>query len=161
VSHCSEILAMLETGPKSAAELHRGVYCIVHSRISELRARGHEIVCEKVPGGRGPEAFVYTLIGSLTELAAPDAAASSLSDTGATPGCESVGDNEGAGQLQTCGSFTAVRGSNPVVVRDPGVAHLLGSEETGAQPLDGTTPSLDQVPSCWTDSSQLSLLEAA
>lgn len=56
------ILALLKTGPKSTHEILRVVPCIVHSRIAELRTRGHVIPCDKT----GPD-YVYTLEGSLDE----------------------------------------------------------------------------------------------
>lgn len=61
-SHCQRILAVLSDGkPHTTSDLYR--QCggmILHSRIAELRRRGHRIECEHV-GGRGPHAYAYTL----------------------------------------------------------------------------------------------------
>jgi hypothetical protein len=51
----------LKDGPKTTAELLREVPCIVHSRIAELRDRGLDIVCERIPG-EGASAYKYTLV---------------------------------------------------------------------------------------------------
>lgn len=61
-SQSKKILDALSTGPKSAAEIHQ--LCgpsRLNSRVAELRKRGHVIECERVPGGSGPGAYVYTL----------------------------------------------------------------------------------------------------
>lgn len=55
------ILALLETGPKTTAELLAEVPCIVHSRIAELRDRGHDIRHERV-GASGASAHLYRLV---------------------------------------------------------------------------------------------------
>lgn len=81
---CERILARLEEGPATAAELYATTYTVVHSRIADLRKRGFAITCEKVDG-EGAASYVYTLCseepsvsplataGSATE---PDAAGS-------------------------------------------------------------------------------------
>lgn len=62
-SQCAQIVALLETGPKTTAEILRAVPCIVHSRIAELRAtHGFTIVHERTgPGASGSR---YTLVST-------------------------------------------------------------------------------------------------
>ena len=57
---CERVLAALRTGPKSAAELYE-LRCIVHSRIADLRRKGHVITCERV-GNDGARSYRYTLL---------------------------------------------------------------------------------------------------
>lgn len=64
VTGCDRILAELATGPKTAAHLYAETFTVVHSRVSELRARGHVITCEQTEGEKGPGAFLYTLVSS-------------------------------------------------------------------------------------------------
>lgn len=64
---CERILARLEQGPATAAELYATTYTVVHSRIADLRKRGHVITCEHV-GGRGATSIVYTLVQSCPEV---------------------------------------------------------------------------------------------
>lgn len=65
-THAQRILNILADGRwHSSAELHRRVYCILHSRIAELRRRG--FVIEHRGGGGGAENHEYKL------LSAPDA----------------------------------------------------------------------------------------
>lgn len=54
------ILALLDVGPATTADILREVPCIVHSRVAELRKRGYDIRCEQI-GARGAGAFLYTL----------------------------------------------------------------------------------------------------
>jgi len=57
-SHCAQILAVLEDGQfHSSRELHRRVYCVLHSRIAELRRKGYRI--EHRGGGAGAENHWY------------------------------------------------------------------------------------------------------
>lgn len=58
---CERILARLEQGPTTAAELYATTYTVVHSRIADLRKRGHVITCEHV-AGEGAASYVYTLV---------------------------------------------------------------------------------------------------
>jgi len=64
---CERILARLEQGPATAAELYATTYTVVHSRIADLRKRGYVIECEHV-GGEGAQAYLYRLLsgGHLT-----------------------------------------------------------------------------------------------
>lgn len=68
MTQCARLLELLKTGPKTTAELLNGVPCIVHSRVAQLRERGHDIVCERIPG-EGASAYLYTLVslGESTE----------------------------------------------------------------------------------------------
>lgn len=59
-THNDRVLARLQKGPATASELYN-LGCIAHSRISDLRKRGHEIECVRVKG-EGASAYVYTLI---------------------------------------------------------------------------------------------------
>lgn len=67
VTGCERILARLERGPATAAELYAETFTIVHSRISDLRRRGHVITCEHVAGKTGARSYLYRLQDSGTE----------------------------------------------------------------------------------------------
>jgi hypothetical protein len=60
VTGCDRILSRLEMGPATAAELYATTYCVVHSRVAQLRDRGYAITCERIPGD-GASAYLYTL----------------------------------------------------------------------------------------------------
>lgn len=60
MSGCERILTRLERGPATAAELYAETFSVVHSRVSELRKRGHDIACAR-HSGEGAAAYVYTL----------------------------------------------------------------------------------------------------
>jgi hypothetical protein len=56
MTHCDRVLHHLRRGPKSHMELYQlGV--IAHSRIAELRKKGHDISCERVG-----DLYVYSLL---------------------------------------------------------------------------------------------------
>jgi hypothetical protein len=76
VSQADRLLALLQTGPKTTAQLLREVPCIVHSRIAELRERDLNIVCERIPG-EGANAYRYTLEEGGAERLGPDGPPSS------------------------------------------------------------------------------------
>jgi hypothetical protein len=63
-SQTQRVLAVLADGrPHTTSEIHRRAGTMrLNSRISEMRKAGHDIICEKVPGRRGPTAFRYTLL---------------------------------------------------------------------------------------------------
>ena len=68
------ILKVLEDGqPHSQAEIlrlsfnERGCGLTVHSRIADLRKKGHYIVCDRIPNVQRGEAWTYQLLGSLPE----------------------------------------------------------------------------------------------
>lgn len=68
------ILSVLKDGQKhSQADLlrrsfnERGCGLTVHSRVADLRKRGHYIVTERVKGADRGEAWTYQLVGSLSE----------------------------------------------------------------------------------------------
>lgn len=56
----AEILRLLSLGPQMAKTL-AGVSLKYTSRVSDLRAAGHKITCERMPSGH----TVYTLVRSL------------------------------------------------------------------------------------------------
>jgi len=66
-TQCERILALLADGKwHLAAEVYR-LGCIAHSRIAELRSRGHVIECERCDG-EGAAAYRYRLLDAgLTE----------------------------------------------------------------------------------------------
>lgn len=68
------LLSVLEDNqPHSQSELlarsfnERGCGLTVHSRIADLRRKGHVIVCERVEGKTRGQAWRYQLLGSLSE----------------------------------------------------------------------------------------------
>jgi len=63
VTGCDRIIARLADGPATAAELYATTYSVVHSRIAELRKRGHVIECEHVKGETGASSYIYRLVG--------------------------------------------------------------------------------------------------
>src|SRR3990167_6883886 len=67
LTHCEKVLALLADKEwHLAAELYR-LGCIAHSRIAELRSRGHVIECERCDG-EGAAAYRYRLLDAgLTE----------------------------------------------------------------------------------------------
>jgi hypothetical protein len=61
-SQCDRLLAILDDGRwHNSADLHRQVFCVLHSRISELRNRGY--VIERRGAGAGAEHYDYRLVG--------------------------------------------------------------------------------------------------
>lgn len=53
------VLERLQHGPATAAELY-DLGVIVHSRVSDLRRKGHTITCERVHGD-GAAGYLYRL----------------------------------------------------------------------------------------------------
>ena len=68
VSHCDQILHALRDGEfHTTAALYREVGpCILHSRISDLRAKGHNVEGRHVPGKTGADGYQYRLLPSVT-----------------------------------------------------------------------------------------------
>lgn len=69
MTDCDRLLAVLQDGrPHSHSELY-GLGMIVHSRVADLRAKGHNITCTKqrdyVDHGRPHFSYWYQLVGSL------------------------------------------------------------------------------------------------
>lgn len=66
VSQSARVLAVLKDGkPHSVPEIHQKAGTMrLNSRVADLRKKGHMIVCERVKGKRGAEAYVYTLVES-------------------------------------------------------------------------------------------------
>lgn len=60
LSGTARVLRALQSGPKSAAYLY-SLGVMTHSRVAELRRRGHVITCSRVPGEKGARAYVYVL----------------------------------------------------------------------------------------------------
>lgn len=58
---CERILQRLRQGPATAAELY-ALGVMVHSRVADLRKRGHVIVCEHIAGKTGTAGFEYRLL---------------------------------------------------------------------------------------------------
>jgi hypothetical protein len=74
VTDAAFILSVLADGQKhSQADLlrrsfeERGHGLTVHSRVADLRGKGHYIVCERVPGADRGHAWVYQLVASPSE----------------------------------------------------------------------------------------------
>lgn len=65
------MLAALRQRPQSALALNRLGVGRPNSRAADLRRRGLEVVCERVPGKSGAASFVYRLIGPLEDAASP------------------------------------------------------------------------------------------
>lgn len=68
MSHCDKILAVLADGKfHTTAALYREVGpMILHSRISDLRKRGHCVEGRHVPGKTGADGYEYRLLPSVT-----------------------------------------------------------------------------------------------
>lgn len=81
-SQCDRLLSILADGRwHNSADLHRQVFCVLHSRISELRRRGY--VIERRGQGAGAEHYDYRLVEHVeaSEAACPlPQAASDASD---------------------------------------------------------------------------------
>lgn len=75
MTHCEKVLAVLADGqPHSTSELYRKCGgMILHSRIADLRAKGHDIACERVPGKKGTAGYRYTWLDAPPQLAIPTA----------------------------------------------------------------------------------------
>lgn len=65
-SQTSRILAVLSDGqPHTVSEIHRlAGYSRLNSRVSELRKKGHTIVCRSIPGESGSDGYEYQLVVS-------------------------------------------------------------------------------------------------
>ena len=64
MTHCDRLLEALADGrAHSTSDLHRRCgNMIVHSRIADLRKKGHDILHEHVPGKKGAAAHRYTWV---------------------------------------------------------------------------------------------------
>ena len=74
-THCQRVLDVLADGkPHTTRDLYRKAGpMILHSRVAELRKRGHNIVCEHIAGkGTGAGAYRYTWVDA---PAGPDSTA--------------------------------------------------------------------------------------
>lgn len=73
MSHCQRILDALRDGQwHTTASLYRELGgMILHSRISDLRAKGHNVEGRHVPGHSGAEGYEYRLAPSVTFVEVP------------------------------------------------------------------------------------------
>jgi hypothetical protein len=62
VTGCERVLERLRQGPATSAELYATTYCVVHSRIAELRSRGYVIDRSRVDAATEAGSHVYTLL---------------------------------------------------------------------------------------------------
>lgn len=73
MSHCERILEALRDGTwKTTSQLYREVGpMILHSRISDLRKRGHNVEGRHVPGQSGADGYEYRLVSSVAFVEVP------------------------------------------------------------------------------------------
>jgi hypothetical protein len=73
VSHCGLILEALRDGEwHTTASLYRECGpMILHSRISDLRKKGHNVEGRHVPGETGADGYEYRLCSSVTFVDVP------------------------------------------------------------------------------------------
>ncbi len=73
MSHCDRILDALRDGQfHTTHDLYIEVGpCILHSRISDLRAKGHNVEGRHVPGQTGANGYEYRLLPSVTYVDVP------------------------------------------------------------------------------------------
>lgn len=63
---CERVLRVLSDGEwHTARELYASTYCVVHSRMSDLRKRGH-LIEHRVTHGRDASGHEYRLLSSDT-----------------------------------------------------------------------------------------------
>lgn len=64
---CERVLARLQQGPATAAELY-DLGVIAHSRVAELRKHGHVIRCERTRDENNAQSYTYRLLdGAATD----------------------------------------------------------------------------------------------
>jgi hypothetical protein len=74
MSHCDRILDALRDGKwHTSADLYDAVggYMVLHSRISDLRKKGHNVEGRHVPGRTGADGYEYRLASSVDEPSEP------------------------------------------------------------------------------------------
>ncbi len=73
MSHCQRILDVLHDGQwHTTHDLYIEVGpMILHSRISDLRAKGHNVEGRHVPGKTGADGYQYRLLPSVTFVDVP------------------------------------------------------------------------------------------
>ncbi len=73
MSHCDRILEALRDGRfHTTADLYREVGpMILHSRISDLRKKGHNVEGRHVPGQSGADGYAYRLLPSVSFVDVP------------------------------------------------------------------------------------------
>jgi hypothetical protein len=103
---CERVLARLRQGPATHHDIY-ALHVVGHSRIAELRRRGHRIECEQTTDQRGERLYTYRLLKDASGAdgcashapseAASDASLSLLVETppGFPAGSQSAGDSIG------------------------------------------------------------------
>ena len=134
------VLEALRTGPKTAAELY-ALNAMVHSRVSDLRRRGHEITCKRVPGANDAASYLYTLVSPLD---APDTHAPEHFPRSVTGGESGASSGEAVSEPGCEGQSVQAATSAPL-------------EDAGTGSATSQTGVTDPRPGSLTDS-QLSLL---
>lgn len=74
MSHCDRILDALRDGEwHTTADIYKatGGFLILHSRVSDLRKKGHNVEGRHVPGRTGADGYEYRLSSSVTFVAVP------------------------------------------------------------------------------------------
>ena len=74
MSHCDLVLDALRDGQwHTTASIYKatGGFLILHSRISDFRAKGHNVEGRHVPGRTGAEGYEYRLAPSVTYVDVP------------------------------------------------------------------------------------------
>ena len=73
MSHCDRSLHALRNGKwRTTASLYQELGgMILHSRISDLRAKGHNVEGRHVPGRTGADGYEYRLVSSVTFMDVP------------------------------------------------------------------------------------------
>lgn len=86
-THCEKVLEVLADGKAhSTADLYRRCGgMILHSRVSDLRKQGHNIVCERIPHAQGAAAYQYTLLPNARPKTPHEKLAELLAVPGALP----------------------------------------------------------------------------
>lgn len=95
-THAEQILAVLADRKwHTSREIHSLVFCILHSRISDLRKRGYTI--DRRGGGAGAENHEYRLVATPEEVAAAkDSGAGTDAASSGAPAATPPADGHGA-----------------------------------------------------------------
>lgn len=74
-THCQRVLDVLADGRRhSVPEIHRRAGTMrLNSRVAELRKRGHDIVCDRIPGRKGAASYGYTWVDAPPQPAQAEA----------------------------------------------------------------------------------------
>lgn len=74
MTHCELVLEALRDGEwHTTADIYKatGGFMILHSRVSDLRKRGHNVEGRHVPGMTGADGYQYRLLPSVTYMDVP------------------------------------------------------------------------------------------